>query len=57
MDVWAVVFSNYEPAEVCALYDNEAAASSHASDLNGEGDGGWGVAQWNVRSEYPPKEM
>lgn len=52
--VWAVVFSNYEPAEVAALYDNEAAAQQHADAL----DDGWRVVRWGrIRSAYRPDEQ
>jgi len=46
--VWAVIFSNYEPAEVAAIYGNEAAASKHAEALGGD----WAVVRWTVQSEY-----
>lgn len=48
MNVWAVVFSNYEPAEVAELYDNEAAAAAHAAS---EVDP-FRVVCWPVRSRY-----
>lgn len=51
--IWAVVFSNYEPAEVAALYDNEAAAEQHADAL----DDGWRVVRWGrLLSTYTPDE-
>lgn len=51
--IWAVVFSNYEPAEVAELYDNEAAAQKHADAL---GDG-WRAVRWGrIRSTYHPDE-
>jgi hypothetical protein len=53
--VWAVVFSNYEPAEVAALYDNEAAADAHADALDDRDGGGWRVARWSVGSTYEPE--
>lgn len=30
MNIWAVVYGNYDPPEVIALYDNAAAAAEHA---------------------------
>jgi hypothetical protein len=48
--VYAVVFSNYEPPEVAALYDNVAAAEAHADALDDDGD--WRVVRWHVASRY-----
>lgn len=51
--IWAVVFSNYEPAEVAALYDNEAAAQQHADALEGD----WRVVRWGrLRSTFEPDD-
>lgn len=44
--VWVVLFSNYEPAEIAEIYDNEAAAKEHAERL---GDL-WHTERWPVRS-------
>ena len=52
LTVWAVVFSNYDPAEVAAIYYNEAAAEAHAEDL----DGDWNAVAWRVGSTYAPKD-
>jgi hypothetical protein len=52
LTIWAVVYSNYEPPEVAAMYDNEAAAQAHADDL----DGPWHVVAWRVRSTYEPEQ-
>jgi len=48
MIVYAVVFSNYEPAEVVALYDNPEAADQHVAAL----PSGWRVTNWSVASVY-----
>lgn len=50
--IWAVVFSNYEPAEVMALYDNPDAADEHADAE----DGPLRVVSWEVSSTYTPEE-
>jgi hypothetical protein len=42
--VWAVVFSNCEPAEVDDLFDNEAAARAHARYLGAD----WRAERWSV---------
>lgn len=44
MSVWAVVFSNYEPAEVDSLWTTEDRARERADEL---GDG-WTVTEWEV---------
>lgn len=46
--VYVVMFSNYEPAEVRAIYDNADAADQHAEAL---GDG-WHACYWRVGSQY-----
>lgn len=46
--VYVVMYSNYEPAEVRAIYDNQAAADQHAEAL-GEG---WHACYWGVGSQY-----
>lgn len=53
LEVWAVVFSNYEPSEIVALYDNKPAAEQHAADL---GDG-WHAERWPVASSYERAEQ
>lgn len=53
MIVYAVIFSNYEPAEIAALYDNPGAAADHAAALNEKYDaGGWRVTPWTVASKF-----
>jgi hypothetical protein len=42
---WAVVFSNYEPAEVDMLFATRALAEERAEKL---GDG-WDVQRWAIR--------
>lgn len=56
LSIWAVEYSNYSPAEIAALYENQPAAERHAEALNdvpGE-TGAWRAAQWSVGSEYKP---
>lgn len=48
--VWAVVYGNYHPHEVHALYDNAAAAENHAAAMSRPGE--WGVTRWIVESSY-----
>jgi hypothetical protein len=51
--IWAVLFSNYEPAEVAALYDNQAAAEEHADALGSE----WRAVRWGqLQSTYQPEQ-
>lgn len=50
VNVWAVIYSNYDPPEVASIYDNETAAEAHADDL----DGPWYVQKWSVGSTYEP---
>jgi len=47
-EVWAVVYSNYDPPEVGAIYTSEAAAQA---DADSRGDP-WEVLPWHVRREY-----
>lgn len=54
MKVYAVIYSNYEPAEVAAQYDNPEAAERHAEALNERDDDGWRVVPWEVASRYEP---
>jgi hypothetical protein len=48
--VYAVVYSNYDPAEVLALYDNEAAAKAHVQYESETGD--WRVVPWSVKGAF-----
>jgi hypothetical protein len=53
--VWAVVYGNYDPPEVLALYDNEAAAREHADAQGPSADDlAYEVIPWDVESEYRP---
>lgn len=54
--VYAVIFGNYEPAEVVALYDNREAADAHADHLDDGWGGGWRVVEWSVATEYRPEQ-
>lgn len=47
-DVWVVLFSNYEPAEIAEIYDNEAAAKEHIERFD---DKRWCVERWSVLSQ------
>jgi hypothetical protein len=51
--VWAVVYGNYNPPELLALYDNEAAARAHAADAPDDGLP-YEVMPMTVLSEYRP---
>ena len=42
--VWAVVFSNYEPAETHSVWATKELAEEQAEKL----DGPWGVEEWSV---------
>lgn len=49
LDVWAVVFGNYEPAEVAGLFDTEAEAEAEADRRNEQDDSDmWRVLCWPV---------
>lgn len=50
MSVWAVVYSNYEPAEVDSLWATEELANIRLSQLLGD----WTVVEWAVGTE--PRE-
>lgn len=55
--VWAVVYGNYDPPEVLALYDNEDAARDHADAQDGAGDTpSLEVVPMTIRSVYRPPE-
>lgn len=57
MNVWAVTYGNYDPSEVVALYDNEAAAYAHANREVGHVDDlAYEVRRMLVRSSYQPQE-
>lgn len=51
-EVYAVVYSNYEPSEVAAIYSNRAAAEA---DRDARG-GSWEVERWVVRDRYEKEE-
>jgi hypothetical protein len=42
---WAVVYSNYEPAEVDALFATKALAEERAEQLAGD----WEVERWAIQ--------
>jgi hypothetical protein len=44
--VYAVVYSNYSPAEIDSLWARREDAEAHAESL----DGPWDVQEWTVRS-------
>jgi hypothetical protein len=51
--VWALVYSNYEPAEVDSLWATEELARKREAKL-GEAAGGssmWRVVEWSVGTE------
>lgn len=44
MKVWAVVYSNYFPAEVDSLWKTKEKAEERAEELQGE----WHAQEWEV---------
>ncbi len=49
--VWAVVYSNYDPAEVDSLWVSQALAEKQADTLGDD----WRVVAWKVRAEEAVK--
>lgn len=49
--VWAVVYSNYDPAEVDSLWVSQALAEKHADTLGDD----WRVVAWKARAEEAVK--
>lgn len=49
LTVYAVVFSNYYPAEVDSLWRRRGDAEARAEELNASSDTrGWDVSEWDV---------
>jgi hypothetical protein len=46
--VYAVVFSNYEPAETDSLWRDKAKAEARADELNSGKTTGWDVVKWTL---------
>lgn len=56
MNIWAVVYGNYEPAEVDSLWATEDLALRREEKLDEAADGDmsmWRVVQWKVGTEDP----
>jgi hypothetical protein len=54
--VYAVKYSNYEPAEVDSLFLHRADAEAHAERLNERSDtDAWEVVEWVVRASLDSK--
>lgn len=49
IQVWAVVYSNYEPAEVDSLWATQELAEKRAAKLEGM----WDVTEWTVGQSDP----
>lgn len=49
MSVWAVVYGNYSPAEVLAIYDNPEAARAH---VESDDDAMLRVVEWRARTSF-----
>ena len=47
MTVWAIIYGNYEPAEVHSLWATKELAEKHLP----KDDYGWTVAEWEVGTE------
>lgn len=54
-EVWAVVFSNYSPAEIDSLWTTEEEASKRRDELNEKSSGMWQVAPMSLRETWEPE--
>lgn len=53
LKVFAVVYSNYDPAEVDSLWTTETEANKRRAELNAETDTGiWKVTPWLVQETW-----